>query len=227
VDGLPVVAERDVILDLNYEWTKSNHIATVLHELGHVIGLGHPNEHGQDVNSIMNNPFYHFTIQPDDIEGVIAIYGAEEQAGPPVGALEIPSAGISEVPVVSGIGMVSGWVCDAENIVVEIQGQRFTAIYGSDRADTQSVCGDSDNGFGLVINWNLIGQGTHQIVAYADGVEFARTWFAVGSFGVEFFTGRDRETWYIPNFPRQGERAIIMWAEEQQSFVVLRVDKEE
>ena len=36
------------------------------------------------------------------------------------------------------------------------------------------VCGDSNNGFGLLFNWNLLGNGDHTIRALADGVELGR-----------------------------------------------------
>ena len=60
----------------------------------------------------------------------------------------------------SGIGLLSGWVCDAAVVELEINdGPRLAAAYGTDRADTASVCGDTNNGFGLLFNWNLLGDG--------------------------------------------------------------------
>ena len=48
-----------------------------LHEFGHVLGLDHPDESGQNVNAIMNsyitNPD---SLQTDDTNGAQAIYGA-------------------------------------------------------------------------------------------------------------------------------------------------------
>ena len=72
----------------------------------------------------------------------------------------------------SGIGLLSGWVCDAEVVELEINGtQRVAAAYGTDRADTaetedgEELCGDTDNGFGLLFNWNLLGDGVQTVVA--------------------------------------------------------------
>ena len=55
--------------------------------------------------------------------------------------------------------MISGWVCAANEVVIAIgdlgsQG----AGYGTERLDTQEVCEDTDNGFGLLFNWNLLGR---------------------------------------------------------------------
>jgi len=48
-----------------------------LHELGHVLGLGHPNDHGQFVVAMMNGTIGNLdSLTVDDIEGIQAIYGA-------------------------------------------------------------------------------------------------------------------------------------------------------
>ena len=47
-----------------------------IHEFGHVLGLDHPDDHGQSVNAIMNARVSNIdTIQADDIAGAVAIYG--------------------------------------------------------------------------------------------------------------------------------------------------------
>ena len=76
--------------------------------------------------------------------------------------------------------MISGWVCDAARVEIRLTNgrtgevQTFTAGYGTTREDTQGVCGDTNNGFGFLWNWNLLGDGEHTVQALADGVEFAR-----------------------------------------------------
>ena len=48
-----------------------------LHELGHVLGLGHPNDHGQTVVAMMNGTIGNLdSLTVDDIAGIQAIYGA-------------------------------------------------------------------------------------------------------------------------------------------------------
>ncbi len=78
----------------------------------------------------------------------------------------------------SGIYMFSGWACDAELIEIVVDGgSGVKAAYGTSRGDTESVCGDSDNGFGLLWNFELYEPGTHEAVAFADGVEIGRKTF--------------------------------------------------
>lgn len=48
-----------------------------LHEFGHALGLGHPDDHGQVVTAIMNSRASNVdALQPDDIDGVSAMYKA-------------------------------------------------------------------------------------------------------------------------------------------------------
>jgi hypothetical protein len=48
-----------------------------LHELGHVLGLGHPDDHGQSVVAMMNSTIGNLdTLTTDDIAGIQQIYGA-------------------------------------------------------------------------------------------------------------------------------------------------------
>ncbi|HVT73334.1 MAG TPA: immunoglobulin domain-containing protein [Lacunisphaera sp.] len=53
----------------------------VLHELGHVLGLDHPDEHGQSVTAIMNSVISDTdSLQADDIAGAQALYGVAGQS---------------------------------------------------------------------------------------------------------------------------------------------------
>ena len=134
------------------------------------------------------------------------------------GILENPFSGSFQ----SGIGLFSGWVCDASQVEIEIDGDptlTFMAGYGTNRIDTMGVCGDSNNGFGLLFNWNLLGDGTHTVRALADGVGFDRATFTVTTLGKELM--RDVEgTCVVPNFPTQGETVTLGWQESMQNFVI-------
>ena len=132
------------------------------------------------------------------------------------GYLENPGAGSFQ----SGIGLFSGWVCDAQRVEIEINGSTtLEAGYGTIRSDTASVCGDTNNGFGLLFNWNLLGDGTHTARALADGREFGRARFTVTTLGTEFLTGVSG-TYRLPNFPEQGMDVIVEWQQASQNFVI-------
>ena len=42
----------------------------------------------------------------------------------------------------SGIGVISGWVCDAEMVEIELNRVPQEAAYGTERLDTEAACGD-------------------------------------------------------------------------------------
>ena len=151
--------------------------------------------------------------------------GGGAQLSPEHARLENPPPGSFQ----SGLGLITGWVCDAETveIVFEPGGSAeplpFEAGYGTARADTADVCGDADNGFGLLFNWNLLGAGRHTVRAYADGEEFAHSTVTVTTLAGEFATGL-RRTHAIEDFPAAGQTTIVEWQESQQNFVVTAVE---
>ena len=119
----------------------------------------------------------------------------------------------------SGVSVISGWACDAQSIVIEIDATSFTAAYGTMREDTQERCGDTDNGFSFLWNWSNNGDGEHTVRALADGVEFGTATVTVTTFGTTFL--RDAQGSYIlNNFPTTGEETRIQWAESLQNFVI-------
>ncbi len=121
----------------------------------------------------------------------------------------------------SGIGLIRGWVCNANTVEVQINdGARRTVAYGTTRTDTVEVCGDDDNGFGYTFNWNALGTGSHRLQAFADGVEFANVTFNVTTLGVDFLRGASGE-YTLPNFPQTGRNVTVRWAEPHQNFVLV------
>ena len=154
---------------------------------------------------------------------VVAVEGNGSQTGDYtletrllVGYLENPGAASFQ----SGVGVLSGWVCEANRVEIEIGA--FTpqvAAYGTERRDTAGVCGDTDNGFGLLFNWNLLGDGEHAVVALVDGVELSRATVTVTTLGVEFLRNV-AGTCEVENFPRMSETVTLVWQQNTQNFVI-------
>ena len=125
----------------------------------------------------------------------------------------------------SGLGVISGWACEAERIDIvfnagtdaEVTAQ---AAYGTDRADTRPSCSDSDNGFGLLFNWNLLGDGTHTVHARADGEIFGSAAVTVTTLGREFLTGVEKRA-RLKDFPDTGTDLVVAWQPAIQNFVIL------
>ena len=153
---------------------------------------------------------------------VIAVAGNGRQTGAYTlqvtflpGYLENPGAESFQ----SGIGVISGWVCEAEEVEIVLNGEPQEAAYGTARLDTAGVCGDSDNGFGLLFNWNLLGDGEHEVVALVDGVELDRATVTVTTLGAEFL--RDvTGTCTAADFPTMDETVTLAWQQTQQNFVI-------
>ena len=136
--------------------------------------------------------------------------------GDVVGYLENPGAASFQ----SGIGLISGWTCDAEEVEITLNGEPQEAAYGTARLDTEAVCGDADNGFGLLFNWNLLGDGEHEVVALVDGVELDRATVTVTTLGAEFL--RDvTGTCTAADFPTMDETVTLAWQQTQQNFVIV------
>ena len=125
-----------------------------------------------ELDFLGNFYLFDFGLEPTEFENAFFLAGtfSFEMQGdseladgsvPPAGAaLEIPSPGTN----VSGIGLVSGWSCLGGELEVEFSDAEGviltqTILQGSERLDTEPVCGDIDNGFSSLINWSLLGSG--------------------------------------------------------------------
>jgi hypothetical protein len=86
-----IAVEADVLFDRARNWnsyrgnlrrataggTLLDMRRVALHEFGHVLGLDHPDQHGQSLVAIMNSRIGAIdTLQADDVEGAQSIYGA-------------------------------------------------------------------------------------------------------------------------------------------------------
>ena len=78
----------------------------------------------------------------------------------------------------------------------------------------------SHNGFGSITNWSSLGDGTHTLQVFADGVEFDNVNFTVTTLGVGYLPGASGE-YPITNFPQAGRNVTLRWAEPHQNFVIV------
>ena len=89
------LVEADIGFNLSKKWDSYRGPArpgaiydlrrVALHELGHVLGLGHPNDHGQTVVAMMNGTIGNLdSLAADDIAGIQEMYGSP--SGDHVGA---------------------------------------------------------------------------------------------------------------------------------------------
>ena len=146
-------------------------------------------------------------------------------------APSLAQAAVLEIPgdeaKLSGIGVISGWKCDADgDITVRFDGDdelTVTMVYGSERGDTEEdkdgkiICGDKDNGFLAIMNWALLGDGEHTAVAYDNGVEFDSSTFTVTTTGEEFLEDASACV-TVENFPSDGETTMLEWNQSTQHF---------
>lgn len=131
----------------------------------------------------------------------------------------------------SGVGLIRGWVCQANRIEVQItnaEGERVvtqTAAYGSSRPDVvqaQRCQHSSPNvGFGITYNFNRLDDGTYTIRALADGQVLgqAHTFDVVRISDQEFPTTFTGEC-VVPNFPATGQTVTLEWETSTQNFQI-------
>jgi hypothetical protein len=130
------------------------------------------------------------------------------------GTLENPQPNSAQ----SGIGVVSGWYCSANVVTFQIDGGRLIPVaYGTEREDTVGVCGDANNGYALLLNYSVLGDGWHTISVYADGVPFAAADFRVTTLGEPFVRGLQRSV-TVSDFPYPGDTSVLLWDEAKQNF---------
>ena len=148
------------------------------------------------------------------------------------GTLDNPSDGGFR----SGIGVISGWVCAAEEIEVRIfarGAQRATATldvaYGTSRSDTVGQCNhrSPNTGFGMTYNFNHLPEGEYTIQAYADDdpIGGQRTFTVVhlvDSFpdSNRLLTGLRAAECRVDDFPVPGEDTDLLWEQSTQNFVI-------
>jgi len=123
----------------------------------------------------------------------------------------------------SGIHVISGWACSANTVEAFFNdGQStFQMLYGASREDTKCVCGDADNGFIALFNYNLLDDGQHTISLHIDGEEKTKRNFSVMTLGEEFI--REESASGSITLSNQ-KRAFIKWEQGKQGFDIVGFD---
>ncbi|MDG2442274.1 MAG: hypothetical protein P8M13_03330, partial [Luminiphilus sp.] len=110
---------------------------------------------------------------------------------------------------------------DAETVQIGLDGvQLLDVAYGSDRLDTQDVCGDSDNGFGLLVNMANLAPGAHEAVLYADGQIIAQHAFNTAARSSGEFAENLEGCAITEGFPADDKETILRWTTSQQGFQI-------
>jgi hypothetical protein len=138
---------------------------------------------------------------------------------------DTPQLANAEVPaqdsVQSGIGIIRGWACEANRVTVQFDDLApFELAYGTRRTDTREVCGDSNNGYGGVFAWGLLGAGQHTMRTYIDDSLVDTVSFEVAGLEQPFVTGLEG-TYVLEGFPGPGESVTVRWSEAAQNFVIV------
>jgi len=133
------------------------------------------------------------------------------------GRLENPSDGGDY----AGIQLFSGWVCDADVLEVLVDGAQYLTVpYGGDRLDTQAVCGDRNNGFGLLFNMANLGSGEHTVTLFADGQKIDESTFNVTRLSTGEFAEGLTKCSVIGGFPTVDKEVVLTWSEASQNFQI-------
>lgn len=126
---------------------------------------------------------------------------------------------------VSGVGVISGWKCQAGNLTIRFNGGRpIPLLYGAERTDVRDAgaCRHANVGFLTIWNWGDLGDGTHTAVVYDDGVEFDRSTFTVVTTGESFLAGAGGSC-VVDDFPRPGDDSTFIWNEGTQHLELAQV----
>ena len=97
--------------------------------------------------------------------------------------------------------------------------------YGSSRGDTAGACGagNTNTGFGFLLNYNLLGAGPHTAQLFVGGQpQGSPTPFTVTVPAGEFLSGVTKQV-TVTDFPVAGKTTVLIWQQSQQNFAVMSV----
>ncbi len=141
---------------------------------------------------------------------------------------QTPERGVIESPsaFVSGIGFISGWKCNSNDIELWLTGADREGVLTLDpaqnmpRSDTAGVClGEENNGWIIQVNWNeLIGY--DRVVARDNGEAFDSADFTIGHTGLPFIHDKEDTEVEVVDFPSPGKATTLTWSTATQHFEV-------
>ncbi len=135
----------------------------------------------------------------------------------------------AEGSTVSGVSNIRGWSCLGGDLKAEFSDENgvtstFALPHGVPRGDTESVCGDSDNGFSTTMNWALLGPGPKTMRLIQNGeVQGEPRNFSVVAFAEEFIRGASARV-TVEDFPDTGQSVVVEWSEPEQRFVITQIN---
>ena len=130
--------------------------------------------------------------------------------------VEIPQPG----SIQGGVGVLSGIECEVTGTLTARfdGGNPIELSYGSERNDTISLCGDANNGYVLLINYNVLGPGPHTVEIFDDDEPIGSVTFTVVTAGEEFLTGvSGMGTITLSN----GTQLTVEWSQAAQGFTII------
>lgn len=126
----------------------------------------------------------------------------------------------------SGIGIISGWACNANGSQVDvlIDGMfPMPMATGTERGDTANVCGRIDTGLSYLFNFNGFGAGQHTAQLRINGqLQGTPASFTVVVPAGEFARGLNKEV-NVQDFPVAGSNTVLVWQESSQNFAIKSV----
>ena len=133
--------------------------------------------------------------------------------------LEAPNEG----QTVTGIGLVRGWACEAQDATLAVDGgPPIHLATGGPRNDTRAACGRSDTGFSLLLNWNEYGAGEHTLELSIDGRLVISRTVTVLTYGEGFIAGLSGE-WTLEDWPYFNYDTTVAWNEATQNIEIVDI----
>ncbi len=120
----PVAPGTFIHFDGDRDWTAESVFATALHELGHVLGLGHSAADDAVMSTAADRPT---ELSPHDLAGLASLYGPNEHASAAAGDLVIDGG-----PVLRGIAPAA--TCDFAALDADGDGADDLLVWRTDAA---------------------------------------------------------------------------------------------